>query len=126
MIRYAYNNQVQPAAPFVLVTLQHPTTGAKVADAPAQLDTAADRTLLPLAIAQALQLPAIGSVPIGGVGGTITTMPCYAVLLGVHTLAPRLIEVLAHPDESWVLLGRDVLNHLRLILDGPQLVLQID
>ena len=52
-------------------------------------------------------------------------MTLYAALLGVHTLPQRLIEVVAHPDESWVLLGRDVLNGLRLVLDGPQLALEI-
>ena len=53
-------------------------------------------------------------------------MPSYAVLLGVHTLAERLIEVIAHAEESWVLLGRDVLNSLRIVLDGPRLVLEIE
>ena len=123
MIRYAYNTQVQPPAPFLLVTLRNPVTGAETSDFPAQLDTAADRTLLPLPVVQALGLPAIGSVPIGGVGGTVEIMTVYAVLLGVHTLPVQLTEVVAHPDEPWVLLGRDILNAHRLLLDGPQLTL---
>ena len=73
-----------------------------------------------------MNLEPIGSVLIGGVGGTIATMPSYGVLLGVHTLPERLIEVIAHAEESWVLLGRDVLNGLRIVLDGPRLVLEID
>ena len=88
MIRYAYNSQLQPPAPFALVTLRHPLTGAEVRDVPAQVDTAADRTLLPLPIVQALGLPAIGSIPVGGVGGTVATMTLYPVLIGVHTLLP--------------------------------------
>ena len=125
MIPYVYNTQLHPPAPFVLVTLRHPLTGNLLSGVPAQLDTAADRTLLPQSFADAMQLPLIGEVPIGGVGGTIASMPCYAVLLGVHTLTSRLIEVIAHPEESWVLLGRDVLNDLRIVLDGPRLVLEI-
>jgi hypothetical protein len=35
-------------------------------------------------------------------------------------------EVLANRDELYVLLGRDVLNRHRIVLDGPQLVLEID
>ena len=126
MIPYAYNTQFHPPAPFVLVTLRHPLTGNTLSGVPAQLDTGADRTLLPQSFADALQLPSIGEVPIGGVGGTISSMPCYAVFLGVHTLPESLIEVIAHPEESWVLLGRDVLNSLRIVLDGPRLVLEID
>jgi hypothetical protein len=126
VIRYGYNSQVQPPAPFVLVTLRHPLTGAEVRDVPAQIDTAADRSLVPLPLVQALALPAIGSLPIGGVGGTIAVMTIYAGMIGIHALPPRLIEVVAHPDELWVLLGRDVLNGHRLLLDGPQRTLEID
>jgi hypothetical protein len=125
MILYSYNAQLSPPAPFILITLRNPVSGDEAKDVPAQPDTAADRTLLPLAVVQALALPAIGSIPIGGVGGTVSIMTVYAVLLGVHTLPQRLIEVVAHPDESWVLLGRDVLNTHRLVLDGPQLALEI-
>lgn len=125
MIRYVYSSQIAPPAPFVLVTLRHPQSGAEVQNIPAQLDTAADRTVLPLAIVQLLGLPALGSLPIGGVGGAVQQMPLYAAFLGIHTLVPELVEVLAHPDESWPLLGRDVLNAHRILLDGPQLALEI-
>ena len=126
MITYAYNTQIFPPAPFVLLTLRDPVTGDFMSGVPAQIDSAADRTVLPLSIAEAMKLHSIGTVLIGGVGGTITSMPSYAVLLGVHTLAERLIEVIAHSEESWVLLVRDVLNDLRLVLDGPRLVLEIE
>ena len=125
MIGYAYNTQIYPPAPFVLLTLRHPVTGVELSAVPAQIDSAADRTVLPLSIAEAMNLEPIGNVLIGGVGGTIAAMPTYAVLLGVHTLPERLIEVIAHSEESWVLLGRDVLNNLRVVLDGPRLVLEI-
>jgi hypothetical protein len=81
--------------------------------------------LLPLGLVKALGLPATGSVAIGGVGGTVAMMTLYASLLGVHTLPARLIEAVAHAEEKWVLLGRDVLNAHRLLLDGPQLALEI-
>jgi hypothetical protein len=42
MIRYRYNDQHDPPAPFVYVTLGCPTTGNRAANLPAQVDTAAD------------------------------------------------------------------------------------
>jgi len=125
MIRYAYNQQLEPPAPFVLVTLRNPLTGMEKENIPAQLDYAADRTLLPSNVVQSLVLPAIGSSLIGGVGGTATEMTVYAVAIGVHQLSPRPVEVVSHPNEPWVLLGRDVLNSHRIVLDGPQLALEI-
>jgi hypothetical protein len=49
----------------------------------------------------------------------------YSAEVGAHTHPPTPIQILASPSEPWVLLGRDVLNTLRLVLDGPGQVLEI-
>lgn len=92
---------------------------------PAQIDTAADRTVVPLARLQALGLEPIDEVKVGGFGGHEQKVFVYAVSLAVQTFAPRTLAVFAHAREPWVLLGRDVLNSYRLLLDGPALVLQL-
>jgi hypothetical protein len=125
VIRYRYVSQMQPPAPFVSVTLRNPVSGAEQRDVPAQVDSAADRTLLPDSLVQALGLPQIGTIPIGGVGGLAQNMPSYPVQVAVHNLPARVVEVVASPGEAWVLLGRDVLNLHRLLLDGPQLFTEI-
>ena len=125
MIRYGYNAQKQPPAPFVFITLSHPTSGAEARDVPAQLDTGADQTLVPLALVTALALDFSGGAEVVGVGGKVVEMEQYTVRLGIQTLPLRDIEVLAHPGEDWVLLGRDVLNSHRLLLDGPNLKLEV-
>lgn len=125
MIRYAYNAQKQPPAPFILVTLRHPYSGAELSEVPAQLDTGADQSLVPFAMAQALSLLHTGAVEVSGVGGNREIMERYGVLIAIHTFPARLVEVLSHPGEPWVLLGRDVLNHHCIVLDGPRLALEI-
>jgi hypothetical protein len=125
VIRYNYLSQLQPPAPFVYVTLRNPVTGTEQRDVPAQLDTAADRTLLPDTLVQALALPQVGAIPIGGVGGIIQTMPSYPVEVAVHNLPGRIVEAVGSASESWVLLGRDILNAYHLLLDGPQLFLEV-
>jgi len=124
VIRYNYLGQLQPPAPFVNVTLQNPLSGSELRDVPAQIDTAADRTLLPDTLVQTLGLPQIGAIAIGGVGGIAQTMPSYPVLIAIQNLPTMTIEVVASPGESWVLVGRDVLNTQKLVLDGPKLVLE--
>ncbi len=125
MIRYGYLTQLTPPAPFVKVVLRNPVTGAELGDLPAQLDTAADRTIVPEALVKALALPQVGAVQLGAFGGAIYTAPVYAALLGVHDFQVNALKVAAHADEDWVLLGRDVLNSFRVVLDGPQLALDI-
>jgi hypothetical protein len=125
MIRYSYNSQVDPPAPFVLITLRNPAGGAEIRDLPGQLDTAADRTVVPHAVALALALHVWGRVTVVGFGGPPVETPLYSAELGIHTHAPAPLRVIASPSEAWVLLGRDVLNSHRLLLDGPGLVLEI-
>ena len=72
-----------------------------------------------------LSLPQFGTLTIGGVSGVQQTMPTYLLNMAIHNLPALTLEAVASPGESWVLLGRDVLNTYRLLLDGPQLALEI-
>lgn len=126
MISYRYNHQMSPPAPFVHVTLRHPDGSKQVDLVPAQLDTAADRTAIPDALAAGLGLVHIRDLPLGGFGGHRTTVPTYFVELSVHNFPFRDREVCAIGGEPYVILGRDVLNDHRIVLDGPTLSLDID
>ena len=125
MTHYVYNSELEPPAPFVPVLLRNAVTGAERNDLTAQLDTGACRTVLPLSVAESLDLVPLGPVTVTGFGGSAIEVPVYAVLLGIDSLPSHLIEVLAHPDEPWVLIGRDILNNYRLVLDGPARKLEI-
>jgi hypothetical protein len=125
VIRYRYNSQIEPPAPFIFVTIRNPISGAEVRDVPAQVDSAADRTVLTAPIVQQLQLPQMGIILIGGLGGSIHSLPAYIVNVGIHDFAIQTIKFIGTADEPWVILGRDVLNAHRLVLDGPQLALEI-
>ena len=66
MIRYAFLSQLNPPAPFIKIVLTNPASGATLRDIPAQLDTAADRTILPEELVKALALLHVGTVKLGG------------------------------------------------------------
>jgi len=124
-IRVAFNTQKSPPAPFVTVSVGNPVGGAIAPDLPAQLDTAADRTVIPLAVTEALGLEPLDEMTVGGFGGGVYRVPIYLVSLAIRTFPPLVLRVLAHPGEPWILLGRDVLNGHRILFDGPNLVLEI-
>ena len=125
MIRYAFLAQLQPPAPFVNVVLRNPVSGAELCKVPAQLDYAADRTVLPAAVVRSLNLPQVGTMTLGGFGGSTHTLPVYATLLGLHDLPIQPFKFAAHAEEPWVLLGRDVMNRYCILLDGPNQALEI-
>jgi hypothetical protein len=126
MIRYNYNRQTLPPAPFVHVTVRHPQTEVGVDDLPAQIDTAADFTVVPSTVISQLGLAQLDQVAIGGFGGHVTLAPTFLVGLVGRGFAPLMVRVLGGEDEPFVLLGRDVLNHYRIFLDGPSLILEMN
>lgn len=126
MIRYRYTKQLTPPAPFVYVSVQCTATGASVTDQPAQIDTGADRSVLPKQLVTRLGLAEDGRAMFQGFGGEIVELPLYLVEIHVLGLRPLLVRAVLGAAESHILLGRDVLNAHRVFLDGPQLALEVE
>ena len=74
------------------------------------------------ALAAALRLPAVGDLEITGVGGGGGIAPVYAARVEIAgtALVARLVAY-----GSDVIVGRDVLNRLVTLLDGPRLRLRL-
>jgi predicted aspartyl protease len=87
-------------------------------DQPAQIDTGADRTVIPFAVVKHLGLLRFGEIPLAGLGGIVSHLDSYLVVIELKGLRPSNVEVVA-ADEPWILLGRDVDNHFRMLLDVP-------
>jgi hypothetical protein len=125
MIRYNHNTQFDPPAPLVLVTLRNPKTGQSVADQPAQIDHAADFTVLPLATVDLLHLVPLGEMGAMGLGQRVDIVTTFLVDIDLHGYVHARTKVIAS-NEPYVLLGRDILNQHRVVLDGPRLKLEIE
>lgn len=125
MICYRYNHSFNPPAPLVHVILHSPDGAAKSGELPAQLDIAADRSVIPLEAAEQMGLVPLEELPLAGLGGIVTTLPIYLVQIEIRQLRPIMVRAAASRGEPLALIGRDVLNHYRLLLDGPQLRLEI-
>jgi predicted aspartyl protease len=126
MSRYRYNRQVSPPAPFAYASVGAAVDGAPSAEGPAQLDTATDLSVFPRRIVEELRLDPLGEFEVLGLSGHLMTLPTYLVRVQLRGLAPQTVEVVASPEEPYVLLGRDVLNRFRVTLDGPNMVLEIE
>ena len=75
MIRYRYNRQVTPPAPFVNVTIRAPISGAEASNRPAQLDTAAYRTVIPSDLVRELSLDKLDEISVTALGGHRISLP---------------------------------------------------
>ena len=103
-----------------------PVAGASSVEFPAQLDTAADVSVIPWQVVEELQLEQLGEFEALGLGGHMLTMPTFLVQIQLRGSHTQVIKVLASAEEPYILLGRDVLNRFRITLDGPNLVLEIE
>jgi hypothetical protein len=99
MVRYAYNQQVTPPAPFVHVSLRPPCEGPAGIEVPAQIDTAADVSVIPARFVEELQLVPLDSVSALGFGGHLLTLPTFLVELRLRELDAVTVKVLASHDE---------------------------
>ena len=125
MIRYNDNRQINPPAPFVHVSIERPSADGTTVEMPAQIDSAADISVIPWGVVEELQLVQFGEQVVGGFGGYTLEMPTFLIRIGLRGQPKSPIKVLASREESFVLLGRDILNRFHLVLDGPNLVLEV-
>ncbi len=79
MSHYRYNRQVSPPAPFVYVSVCAAVEGTAAAECPAQLDTAADLTVIPSRLVEELQLDQqVGCVAKTHRDAEAVRLPAYA------------------------------------------------
>jgi hypothetical protein len=128
MVRFRYSKQLVPPAPFAQVTLIRPGADSRLVELfPAQLDTAADCTVIPQDLVSQLDLQPTGSKLVQGFAGVIQQRTTFGVSLQFRGHEQRvLLNCIADDAEPYVLIGRDMLNRFRIQFDGPDGVVQID
>jgi len=109
-----------PPAPVARVTLRDPQSSATVSDVRLLVDTGADVTLLPRTAVEQLGVPLLPGQQYELMGFDGRTSFASVVLLDLLFLMRAFRGRYLLLDEERGILGRDILNHVRLLLDGPQ------
>jgi hypothetical protein len=100
--------------------------GAKeLAELPAQLDSAADITVVPAGWVERLGLIPFGALQVAGFGGVAITARTFLTRLNFRGQEQVVLKIVSSAEESHILLGRDILNRYRILLDGPGGFLEI-
>lgn len=119
-----YNDAFIPPAPFLSVQASDLDDAVHSPQIPALIDTGSDMTLIPDSLPGQLQLAIAGRMSVQAYKGQPETTFYYDVILRVAQF--RLVGLpVATFQADYVLLGRDVVNYIRLLLDGPALTLEV-
>ena len=109
-----------PPAPVAHVTLRNPATGAILSNVPMLIDTGADATLLPSNAIEQLGI-AVGedtNIEVQVFDGEIKRLKL--VKLELYFLDKKFTGEYLLVDRPIGILGRNVLNNIRILLDGPR------
>jgi hypothetical protein len=110
-----------PPAPLARVTLRHSDTGATLPDVPMLIDCGADVTLIPQASVNGLGVTVNSGRSYELIGFDGTKSVAQSVQLDLLFLRRAFKGRFLLIDQSWGIVGRDILNHVAILLDGPQL-----
>lgn len=116
---FSYDQAFVPPFPRLPVIVTLPESGAQSSALSGLIDTGSDATLVPAEQLQAIEAEEIYRARLRSHWGELRPVAVYLVDLQVagHNLPG--IEVIADDLTEDVLLGRNVLNRLILLLDGP-------
>ncbi len=109
-----------PPVPVASVTLRNPHSGATVSDVQLLLDTGADVTLLPRMAVERLGVPLLVNEQYELMGFDGSRSFARVVMLDVLFLRRAFRGRYLLTEVEPGILGRDILNHVMVLLDGPR------
>lgn len=120
-----YDAGYVPAAPVCHVFLGAGGKESTLGPLEAIIDTGADISVVPTNYLRQIRAQKISQGQAKSLWGDSRTVDVYAISMKLNGLHITAIRVLADEQGDEVVLGRSVLNRLKLVLDGPASITEI-
>lgn len=124
-MKYPYNISYQPPFPAVQVVLFNPEEGLSTFTIEGLIDTGSDGTLVPIAHLEEVLAPVLTVTRIRSHWGEWRSVQLFAVDPELNGLKLPNIFVVGDEQGDELILGRDVLNRVKLVLDGRTQVTEV-
>lgn len=118
-----YSRDKFPPAPILPVRFSAPRQTPQMDPVPALVDTGGDFTLVPLSWLTKIDAPEVRSAYLRGLWSDQRQVTLYLVDVYLERTILPALEVIGVEDaesDGEIILGRNVLNRLILLLDGPR------
>ena len=117
-MEYKYSRNFNPPAPVVEVSISAPLSRVSTSST-ALVDSGADITVIPERIIAQLKLRRVDSTPVSGFGKRVIQATVYSATLETEGISESKIYRILGWSEDYALIGRDLLNQLIAVLNGP-------
>jgi predicted aspartyl protease len=124
MLLFRYNKSERPSAPYVVIEIAPAGRRRKPTRRRAKLDSGASLTVIPENLIKQWHIRPSGAVRVRAYNGYESMRPIYSVDVIIGSKRYLDIEVTTTQRRN-ILLGRDIMNGLRITLDGTQEVVEI-
>ena len=122
---YPYSHNYYPPAPIIEVTFVSAAENLRVGPLPALVDSGADGTIVPINYLDEIQAPSTVDMSIRSQWGESHWVLLYLVDVQIGDLTLPGIEVVGDEISNEIVIGRDILNRLQVLLDGPKETTQV-
>lgn len=119
-MKFKYNEIYYPPAATLEFYLAVPDEAPRVGPLEALVDTGSDATLIPEYYLRSLQLEEVGSARLSGIVDGYREVPLYEVDLLISGFRLPNVTVAGDDMRNEIIFGRNTLNKLILLLDGPR------
>jgi predicted aspartyl protease len=124
-MKHSYSRKLFPPAPYIEMRLGIPDESLKVGPLSALIDSGADITVVPQHYIRRLGLSIEDHGFLRGEWGERRKVRIYTVDVSIDGIRLPAVEVAADAQIKEVLIGRNILNMLRVLLDGPKQIVEI-
>jgi hypothetical protein len=118
-VTFPFDTRYEPPFPALQVVLRNDRQDRSTRELPALLDTGADGTLVPIDHLWHIRATPIRDARIRSHWGEPRSVQLFVVDVAIDRLVLPGVIVVGDEAGDEVILGRNVLNKLRLLLDGP-------
>ena len=124
-MKFSYNTEYYPPAPHIEIRLGIPGESLKVGPLPAFLDSGADATLVPLRYIRRLAVAVDNLRQLRSHWGENRVVEVYRLDVGIGDIRLPDIQIIGDKQGTEIIIGRNILNMLRVFMDGPKQIVEI-